>query len=209
MQKKRKLKKYVKWSLFSIVMIIGLSITVNTFTKTESQIDNFTYVNDYIIDNYHPVMDQVEKIIRPYNAQNISVYRYFYEKEATQQDQEKSIVLTDGTYIQNTGIDYSSENEFDVISSVSGTVSNITDDPVLGKSIEIKANNNIVMLYQSVSNIVVKKGDTVKQGDVIAKSGTCSLNGEVKNGLHFEIFVNGKTINPENNYDKDLKEIVK
>ena len=54
------------------------------------------------------------------------------------------------------------------------------------ETIEIKSSNDIVSSYQSLSEISVKKGDSVSQGDVIGKSGTCNINSEVKNSLHFE-----------------------
>ena len=55
---------------------------------------------------------------------------------------------------------------------------------------------------------MVKKGDNVTQGQIIAKSGTCTLNNDVTNGLHFEMYKNGSVINPEKYYDKSIKELV-
>ena len=57
-------------------------------------------------------------------------------------------------------------------------------------------------------DIEVKKGDVISQGDIIGKSGTCSINSDVANSLHFEIYKNGTVINPENYFDKKLKELI-
>ena len=79
---------------------------------------------------------------------------------------------------------------------------------MLGKTVEIKNSNEITTMYQSLGEVIVKKGDTVTQGQVIAKSGTCNLNNDIKQGLHFEIYKNGTVINPEKSYDKNLKDII-
>ena len=110
--------------------------------------------------------------------------------------------------MQNSGVDYKSDETFDVVASVSGTVTNITEDTLLGKTIEIKNSNEITTMYQSLGEIIVKKGDTVTQGQVIAKSGACVLNSDIKQGLHFEMYKNGTVINPEKSYDKNLKDII-
>ena len=211
MKKKRKLKKGIKLSLFTIlffaVCATFYSLVANKSSEMLSAMDDFTFVNDYIFDNYSPVMNSDEEsLIRPYSSENISLYRNYYDKDATSEEQEKSIVLSDGTYIQNSGIDYKSNESFDVVSSLSGTVTNITKDTLLGDTIEIKSSDNVVVTYQSLSDVKVKKGDQINQGEVIAKSGKCSINADVENGLHYEVYINGKPINPEKYYDKVIKE---
>ena len=104
----------------------------------------------------------------------------------------------------NTGILYSSDKEFNIISSLDGKVSNVKEDEILGNIIEIEHSNNIVTIYQSVKNVNVKVGDIVKQGDLIALSGSNKLENEKENCLHFEVYQNGALINPENFYTLDL-----
>ena len=109
--------------------------------------------------------------------------------------------------MQNSGIDYKADEQFDVVASLSGTVTNVTDDTLLGKTIEIRNSTELILLYQSLGEVAVKKGDTVTQGQIIGKSGSCTLNSEVKNGLHFEMYKNGSVINPEKFYDKSVKDL--
>ena len=213
MKKKKKLKKVVKISMIALFigMLSGMlylsKVGVNKHVLKEN--DEYVYVDDNIFDSYYPVvLNNEEKIIRPYNAENISLYRNFYEMKDAKEKQEKSIVLSDGTYIQNTGVDYKSDNPFDVVASYSGVVTNITDDTILGKTIEIKSDNNFVITYQSLSNVLVKKGDNVNQGDVIGKSGSCSINNNEKNTVHIEMCLNGHIINPETSYEKNINELI-
>ncbi len=210
--KKRKLKPFVKISAIGVFLIVCLVSIVslsdnktNTVSKTS---DDFTYVNDYIFDNYYPVVNQEEKLTKPYTSEKVSIYKNFYDKDATEEEQKNSIIYHEGIYMQNSGVDYKSDEQFDVVSSLSGTVTNVTDDTLLGKTVEIRNSSEIIIVYQSLGEVLVKKGDNVTQGQIIAKSGTCTLNNDVTNGLHFEMYKNGSVINPEKYYDKSIKELV-
>lgn len=210
--KKRKLKPFVKISVLGVTLFVCilsvLLLTNNKSKQVMKEDSSFTYVNDYIFDNYYPVINTEEKIVKPYNSENVSLYKNFYDKDATVEEQKKSIIYYEGIYMQNSGVDYKSDETFDVVASVSGTVTNITEDTLLGKTIEIKNSNEITTMYQSLGEVIVKKGDTVTQGQVIAKSGACVLNSDIKQGLHFEMYKNGTVINPEKSYDKNLKDII-
>lgn len=210
--KKRKLKPFVKTSVLGVTLFVCilsvLLLTNNKSKQVMKEDSSFTYVNDYIFDNYYPVINTEEKIVKPYNSENVSLYKNFYDKDATVEEQKKSIIYYEGIYMQNSGVDYKSDETFDVVASISGTVTNITEDTLLGKTIEIKNSNEITTMYQSLGEVIVKKGDTVTQGQVIAKSGACVLNSDIKQGLHFEMYKNGTVINPEKSYDKNLKDII-
>ncbi len=210
--KKKRLKPFAKKMVVLVALIavgIGVTALVNNKTVTVSNMkDDFTYVNDYIFDSYYPVVNSDEKVIRPYTSETVTIHKNFYDKDATEEEQKNSIVYHEGIYMQNSGVDYKSDEQFDVTSALSGTVTKISDDTLLGKTIEIRNSNEVITLYQSLSEISVKKGDTVTQGQIIGKSGSCTLNDEVKNGLHFEMYMNGGVINPEKYYDKSVKEIV-
>lgn len=210
--KKRRLKPAVKISLisFGVFLLLLVSITIinnNEAKKVINANDDYTYVNDYIFDSYYPVISQDEKISKPYTSEKVSIYKNFYDKDAEEAEQQKSIIYHEGIYMQNSGIDYKSDESFDVISITKGTVTNISDDPLLGKTVEIKSSTELVITYQSLSEVNVKKGDVVTSGKVIGKSGTCALNSDIQNGLHLEMYVNGSVVNPEKYYGKSLKEL--
>lgn len=209
--KKRKLKPAVKISVALVVLLVcalGVSVLLNNKTQSVSKISNdFTYVNDYIFDSYYPVVNQEEKIIRPYSSEKVSINKSFYEKDESEEQQKNSIIYHEGIYMQNSGTTYKSDEQFDVLASLSGTVTNVSDDTLLGKTVEIRNSTELIVLYQSLGEIAVKKGDTVSQGQIIGKSGNCSLYGDVANGLHFEMYKNGSVINPEKYYDKSVKDL--
>lgn len=209
--KKRKLKPAVKifaMVVFLLICTISITTLVNNNTKeVVKENSDFTYVNDYIFDNYYPVVNQEEKIGKPYTSDKVSIYKKFYEKDAKEEEQQNSLIYHEGIYMQNSGVDYKSDESFDVVASLSGTVTNISDDTLLGKTIEIRNSTELITTYQCLGEMLVKKGETITQGQIIAKSGTCVLNDGTSNSLHFELYKNGQVINPENYFEKSVKDL--
>ena len=206
MKKKLVLKPFAVtlfYGIFLSLVVIGLFFTVKYTINKENDI---TYVSKAILDEYVPVMNQPDdKIIKPFTKEdiNIEVNYYDYQNESTQ---ENSIIYYENTYIQNTGINYTSTDKFDVVSILDGEVIDIKEDNLLGNTITIKHSNNIVSIYSVVEDIKVSVGSKVSSGEVIATSGTSNLLKDNYN-LHFELYVNGEVVNPENYYDKSLNEI--
>lgn len=195
--KRRKLKSFVIPSTIA-VLIIGATFTTaiaNQKLDTKNP-TNLTYVSSSILENDIAVINTDTKVINPYTDQSVTIGKYFYDYKAESSQQEKSIVYHDNTYIQNSGIDFVSENVFDVVSVLEGTVSDIKEDENLGKIVEIKHENDCITIYQSLSEVSVKKGDIVNQGQVIGKSGTNELDKEIGNHLHFEFYTNGQVVDP-------------
>ena len=81
------------------------------------------------------------------------------------------------------------------------------DNNLLGKIVEITHEDNLVSVYQSLGEVMVKEGDSVLQGQVIGKSGEANISKDLGNHLHFELIHNGINVNPENYYDKQLNDL--
>lgn len=154
-----------------------------------------------------PVVSTSSIITRPYLDNNVSLAKSFYDYQAGEEEQEKSIIFYENTYMQNSGVDYTSSDTFDVVSVLDGTVLSIKDDNILGKTIEIKHSNDLISVYQSLSEIAVKEGDEVILGQIIGKSGYSDINKDLGNHLHFELYYKGAIVNPEEYYNKDINEL--
>jgi stage II sporulation protein Q len=138
----------------------------------------------------------------------IGIVRYYYNKDDDSTKQEQSLILFEGVYRPNQGIDYANKNEsFDVLAAISGTVSKKTNDPVLGWTVTITNNDNISTTYQSLSDVKVELNKTVKQGDVIGKSGENIYEADLKNHLHFILQKNDQMYNPEKYIGQPLNTI--
>ena len=137
----------------------------------------------------------------------VKVGRNFYDASLSDEEKANALVLYGNTYMQNTGIDYTSKEIFDVISVYEGTVVDVMEDELLGKTVKIRHNAELISVYQGLANVEVKKGDMVITGQKIATSGLCKLNENLGNHLHFEVYKNGKIINPTLVYEKKLGDI--
>lgn len=180
----------------------------NNFLFKDKNVTN--YVDGEIVSEYDndiPVVSTSSIIVRPYLDSNVSIYKTFYDYQDEISNQENSIILYEGTYMQNSGVDYTSDISFDVISILDGTVINVYENEILGTSIEIRHNNDLISVYQSLSDVTVKEGDNVIQGQILAKSGLSNINRELNNHLHFELYYKGTIVNPEEYYNKSVDEL--
>ena len=182
--------------LFIIALVLVPVLTLK-FTGSEKE-EMLDQTMDEIVESEMPVISNVTTIINPYTDQSVTIKKGYYEPSADEESQLSSIVKHDNTYIQNTGIDYVGENIFDVVSILNGTVINVNDNEEIGKTVEIRHDNGIISIYQSLSEVYVKKDDVITQGLVIGKSGENKLDKDLGNHLHFEIFDNGQPVNPLN-----------
>lgn len=209
MKKRLKPKKVVILCLYVVLFatVATGSFLISKSMKENKQIsdDNYTYVSNVIIERETPVMNETKKMLKPYTNEQVTVGKNYYDYKAESKSQENSITYYDGSYIQNSGIDYTLNETFDVVSVLDGTVTDVKQDELLGNIVEIKHGNDYITTYQSLSEVIVKKGETVTQGQVIGKSGTNKLDKDMGNHLHFELYTNGQIVDPSLYIDKEIK----
>ena len=195
------------------LVVLFLITTLVYFTKKaftsyeEIGLDNITYVSNNIFNRSIPIVNIPDTIKSPIVESSASIVRYFYEEESDIGRKEKSIVYYEGTYMPNTGIDYVNSNVFDVLAVYDGTVVDVLDDELLGKTVKIRHNGELISVYQGIDNIELKKGDVVFTGEKIATSGKSKINKDLGESLHFEIYKDGITINPEKCINKKIGDI--
>ncbi|WP_066296872.1 M23 family metallopeptidase [Bacillus sp. FJAT-29937] len=149
----------------------------------------------------------MENIMMPVKDVDASVIqRPFYDADAKAEEQEAALVLYQNQYHQNTGINIGMKDgeTFDVVASLSGTVTKIEEDVLLGNVIEIEHDKGIVTQYQAVKEISVEVGSQVKQGQVIAKAGESMFDAEAGVHVHFEIRKDNVALNPHDYFQKPL-----
>lgn len=99
-------------------------------------------------------------------------------------------------------LDITSDTSNNVLAISEGTVTNVYSNYLEGGVVEILHENGIKSVYKSLEDISVKTGDFVKTGDVIASiSSTMARESNTGNHLHFEMFENNISINPNNYID--------
>lgn len=209
--KKMKLKGFVLPTLIATLGLIALIVTTLIINPKDNLQDNnnLNYVSNTILMQEIPVINTTTKVIYPYTDPSVTIGKSYYDYKATSEEQEKSIIYHENTYMQNSGIDFIYENKFDVIAVLDGVVTNVKEDDLLGKIVEVNHNNEFVSIYQSLSEVKVKKGDSVTQGQVLGISGTNKLDKALGNHLHFEFYAEGQIVNPITYLDKELQASIK
>lgn len=209
MKKRLKLRNWVLYSL--LVILIGV-IAYSGYEIYQIVNEEDVYVSDKFVDKeikerIIPTITVKDEIIKPYDDETVNINIPYYNSNDDEKKQQDSLIYYENIYMQNTGTMYTSENKFNVLSVLDGTVKNIKEDEIMGKIIEIEHNPNIITIYQSVDNINVSVGQTVTQGQIIAQASNNKIIDSNLNALHFEVYKNGELIDPESFYKLSLKEL--
>lgn len=208
---KRKLKGYVKPTIFFVgmsILFLSLMLMTKNMKPKETIEGEDAYVINSIIDVVTPVVETPEetKIIRPYTSDKVAVNKTFYTKDDTEEQQQNSLIYYENTYLQNSGEIYASDEEFDVVAVLDGTVVDVKQDELLNTIVYVSHNSNLTTIYYGLKDVNLKVNDTIKQKDVIGKSNQNKFCNKPFSML-FEINYNGKVLDPENFYTMDFKEL--
>ena len=193
----------------AVLIIMGcVYVLINSLNKylTNDGVD-YKFSIDDVFENDTPVVKTNTTIIKPYISSKVKIGKYFYDYESNAEDQVNAIIYYEGTYMQNSGIDYISDEAFDVISILDGEVIKITKDQTLGNIVQVKHKNDLISIYQGIEEIKVKEKDKISQGTIIGKSAQSLINSNYKNSLHFEVYYKGKLMDPENLYSLTVEDL--
>jgi murein DD-endopeptidase MepM/ murein hydrolase activator NlpD len=94
----------------------------------------------------------------------------------------------------HTGLDFPSEVGSPIMAAAGGMVRSTDFHPAYGNLLEIDHGNGLVTRYAHTSKILVKAGDLVKRGQVVALVGTTGRS--TGPHLHFEVMVEGVLQDP-------------
>lgn len=200
--------------LIAILSVVGcILLTIMSINKYLTESEKFDYSINGLIDNeVKPVQGEDNtknnvKVIKPFRNEKVTIGRGFYDFEGEQTNQEKSIIFYENTYMQNSGVDYVSDEVFDVISVLAGKVISVDTDEVLGNIVKIEHDKNIITTYQGIDKVALKVGDVISQGTMVGVSGKSLVNSNYTTSLHFEVNYKGELIDPEKFYSLNVNEL--
>lgn len=154
----------------------------NKINKDNEDVKNVEIENkEEKINNDNQITEQKVSFIKPLNNYDITS-RY------------GTRVASKIVSANHTGIDLGANIGEDVLSSTSGMVDVVSNKGDYGNHIVI-SNGEYEILYAHCSDMFVNEGQQVEQGNVIAKVG--STGKSTGPHLHFEIKINGTSVNPE------------
>ncbi|MFA6334958.1 MAG: M23 family metallopeptidase [Bacteroidales bacterium] len=107
------------------------------------------------------------------------------------------------TQVEHTGVDLLAAIGTEVRATADGTVTEVTSsDRGRGNMVVIRHENGYVTKYAHLSDILVRKSQSVKQNAVIARVGNSGLS--FAPHLHYEVILNGEVMDPVNYFFGDL-----
>ena len=153
-----------------------------------------------------PVIEATEDSVQVINEQSLFKIPPFYFKPSpgyvsrrhNPDKPEYSIAMND--YRTHMGIDIESEVGVNVKAVAEGIITDIYDDPLMGKTVVIDHADNIQSLYMNLQEMLPKNiivGNKINGGDVIGGVGETALI-EISDvpHLHLEMKKDGKYIDP-------------
>jgi stage II sporulation protein Q len=160
--------------------------------------------------NAQPVITNTETMQWPVKDRStVETALPFYDTKASNEVKMAAMVQYNDTYTPHTGIDLARQDDqpFDVVAALSGTVTVVEKNPLVGNQVEITHSNGLITVYQSLSDIKVAAGATVKKGDVIATAGRNELEKDDGVHVHFEVRQgkDGPVVNPESLISQQAK----
>ena len=109
----------------------------------------------------------------------------------------------------HTGLDISCNDGAEVYSAEAGVVSRVFNHPMLGKTVEVTHNETHKSLYSNLAadSVSLIVGDEIEKGAVLGKVGDTSISELADEPhLHFELMVNGASVNPLDYFTEESKE---
>ena len=97
-------------------------------------------------------------------------------------------------YSLHTGLDIATPQNTKIYAVYDGVIEKAEYNEINGNYIVIKHSDTLKTTYNHCNKLLVKEGETVRKGDVIALVGQTGY--ATGNHLHFEVLLNGKYINP-------------
>ncbi len=209
------MKKYSKIIIPSIyvgvigVMVVSCLLVVSGVKNFISERKDYDYTLDkvFVKDTIPVSKNESNMIIKPYTNDKVKVYSYFYDFESDTKKQLNSLIYYENTYMQNNGVDYSNEEDFDVVSILDGEVISIEDNVIYGKVVTIKHNDNLKSVYSNVKDVLVNVGYKISQGEIFASTTSYKVDTNVKSLLHFEVYYKDNAIDPENLYTMSVSDL--
>lgn len=128
---------------------------------------------------------------------DVAILQNYYDVEADETTRESALLVFNQSFTTNTGVSISIDDKpFEVVASKSGVVEEIITDVFQGDEVVVSHADGMKTVYSSLTEVIVKKGDEVSQGQPLATTAANEWNPTAGVHLHFEVLVDDETVNP-------------
>ncbi len=150
-------------------------------------------------ENAAEVVAEQEDLVMPVMlGDKTEILTQYYDADAAEEDQLDALIFYNNQYYQSKGVDITSSDgePFEVIASLTGKVTSVKDDELLGKVVEMEHDGERATMYGSLSEVYVSEGDELTQGDPLGLSGANVYTDEEISKVHFRLMEEGQPVNP-------------
>src|SRR5690625_1262134 len=206
-----------KWFFPALYIVIAAFLLTGVVWYQNAQsnlIEGLDDIDQTDSNNPNPFDEEAESVLQQQEVIKMPVadevqteiVTKFYDYNAEQEDQEKGLTLYNNRYYQSTGIDIASSDgeSFDVVASLSGTVTEVKEDPLLGHVVVLTHGDDVATYYASLGEVAVATGEEVNQGEKIGTAGQNLFSEESGIHVHFEIRKGEIEVNPEEFFNEPL-----
>lgn len=92
------------------------------------------------------------------------------------------------------GLDIAVAEGTDVVAVKSGTVTEVRTSATYGEVLQYETTDGYMVMYAHLSEVLVKEGDKIRQGEVVAKSGNTGLS--TGPHLHYSLWKGETLLDP-------------
>ena len=195
---KKNWSRQVILSVMLLVLVAGIFNSDSTVAKQAQHSIRQLFAADY---DLGPVTETLSRLSHLTGTVNVMGKKLIRSDAKLVAPLSGKVVRGYGNYISpvdgqsrlHQGIDYEAPPGTPVQAAGDGEVSVIMVDSLLGRFVKIDHGQGLIAVYAQVDEILVRQGQKVRQGDVLA------ILGPAKSGLprlHFELYDQGKVINP-------------
>ena len=153
-----------------------------------------------------PALSENE-IVLPMKVDGYKVMSY-YDSSKSEAERSMAISEYEGVYRPSQSVCYSYDGKvFEVTAMISGVVSDVYEDELMGRCVEVDHGSGLVITYQSLSSTSLNVNDQVQQYDVIGLAGENRYFAQL--GIHAQItaHLHGELADPESFLHCKLSEI--
>lgn len=211
MKKMSQTKVYYSVLTACLLLIVGVSAAIYNYTARQSgEIDTPSTTSQSASDEQANVTatgipkttepptvttTATPKELLPYEGEFATPTAGKVIKDYSNGEMVKSETM--GDWRVHNGVDFGATEGEQIVAVQNGTVTLIDKDALWGVSIELTCPGNLKVRYSGLQdNVNVKKGATVKKGDVIGVAGTLPIESADGTHIHLETYVNDELANP-------------
>ena len=199
--KRLKLKGFVLPTLYLLITITIFTGIILLGSDYELTNKDYNYGTNILDSNIKSVVVEdtvtTNTISDPFEEGKAEISVYYYNKDDNETKQQNSLIYYENTYLPNTGVLYTSDEAFNVMTVFAGSVTEILEDEFFGKCVIIEHTNNLKTYYYGLEEIEVAVGDELTNNAVIGISKNNEIMNNKKSFL-LEVYYNNELMNPEN-----------